>query len=284
MTAGPRSRRVAGQAATVWLLTSLGSAAVLAWVLEAPDVPTLVILPQLAVLLYLEVWLLGHLDDLKTTDGVPLSSLGAANLVTIARCTLVPPVALALLLAAPEVDAPRRAAVVALLVVALLSDSLDGVLARRLGQVTRLGSFLDPTADFFLQLVLATALAARGLMPLWFAGLVVARIVLLVLGGFLVLRTGRIERTRLAQLRLGRASVAATLGSMGVATALWAAGLAEVWAAGLTAVYAAAAALVLAAIGEKAWLFVRLRREVRATRDGAGEAGHAGTVPRRERP
>jgi len=256
---------VAVQVLLVWVLTSLAAATVLDWVLRGSDDVAFMLLPQLAVLVYLELWVLGHLDDLRTEAGVLLPSLGLPNVVTIARCVLVMPVALALLLAAPEVDAPRRAAISALLVLALLSDSLDGVLARRLGLVTRLGTFLDPTADFFLQLVLTAALAARGLMPLWFVVLVVARVALLALGGFLVLRTGRIDRARLAQLRLGRVSVAATLGSMGVAVALWAAGLDRAWAAELTAVYGVAAVLVLAAIGEKARLWVRLRRELTAS-------------------
>jgi len=252
---------VAAGVALTWLLASLAAAAVLAWVLESRDDLALLVAPQVAVLLYLEVWALGHLDDLRTTGGVPLPGLGAANVLTLLRAVLVPPVALALLLVSPDADPARRAAILALLVLALLSDSLDGVVARRRGQVTRFGTFLDPTADFFLQLVLAVTLTARALMPPWFAALVVARVVMLSLGGFLVLRAGRIDRTRLAQLRLGRASVAATLGSMGVATALWAVGLDEAWAGWLTAVYAVAALLVAAALAEKVRLYVRLRRE-----------------------
>jgi CDP-diacylglycerol--glycerol-3-phosphate 3-phosphatidyltransferase len=39
--------------------------------------------------------------------------------------------------------------------IASITDSLDGYLARRLGQITRLGAFLDPVAD---KLIVATAL------------------------------------------------------------------------------------------------------------------------------
>src|ERR1700728_2987222 len=42
-----------------------------------------------------------------------------------------------------------------LFAVAAITDSLDGYLARRLGQITRLGAFLDPVAD---KLIVATAL------------------------------------------------------------------------------------------------------------------------------
>lgn len=261
-----RARRVAADVAAVWLAASLVSAAVLAWVLEGPGDLALLVVAQLAVLAYLEVWVMGHLDDLRDAGGSQLPSLGLANRVTLSRCVLTPPAALALLLIGPDADAPRRTAVLVLLVVTLASDSLDGVLARRFGQVTRLGTFLDPTADFFLQLAATASLTARGLMPWWFAALVAARIVLLTLGGFLVLRTGRIDRTRLAQLRLGRVSVAATMGSMGLAAALWAAGLEVAWARVLTGVWATAAVLVLAALAEKARLYARLRRE--AAEDG----------------
>src|SRR5450432_604442 len=39
--------------------------------------------------------------------------------------------------------------------IAAITDSLDGYLARRLGQTTRLGTFLDPVAD---KLIVAVAL------------------------------------------------------------------------------------------------------------------------------
>lgn len=77
----------------------------------------------------------------------------------------------------------------ALLVLAVsgASDWLDGVLARRLGQVSRLGQLLDPAADRLFILVTLVGLAWRGVVPVWLLAVIVARdavlgIMLLVLG------------------------------------------------------------------------------------------------------
>lgn len=69
------------------------------------------------------------------------------------------------------------------LVVASLTDLLDGYLARRLRQVTRLGQLLDPAADRLYIFAALIGLAARDLVPWWIVGLIVARdVFLLVLG------------------------------------------------------------------------------------------------------
>ncbi len=62
-----------------------------------------------------------------------------------------------------------------LFVVAALTDLVDGPIARRLGQVTRLGTFLDPLADKLLIVGTLIGLGARGLVPSWVVVLVVAR-------------------------------------------------------------------------------------------------------------
>nr|WP_281286450.1 CDP-alcohol phosphatidyltransferase family protein [Agromyces intestinalis] len=69
------------------------------------------------------------------------------------------------------------------LVAASLSDLLDGFLARRLNQVTRLGQLLDPAADRLYIFAALVGLAAGGLVPWWIVVVVVARdVFLLVLG------------------------------------------------------------------------------------------------------
>ncbi|MBT2498402.1 CDP-alcohol phosphatidyltransferase family protein [Agromyces sp. ISL-38] len=69
------------------------------------------------------------------------------------------------------------------LVVASFTDLLDGYLARRLGQVTRLGQLLDPAADRLYIFAALIGLAARDLVPWWIVVLIVARdVFLLVLG------------------------------------------------------------------------------------------------------
>lgn len=66
------------------------------------------------------------------------------------------------------------------------SDWLDGVLARRLQQVSRLGQVLDPAADRLFILVTLLGLAGRGVVPWWLVGVLLAR-ELMLLGMLVVL-------------------------------------------------------------------------------------------------
>jgi cardiolipin synthase len=69
------------------------------------------------------------------------------------------------------------------LVIASFTDLLDGYLARRLGQVTRLGQLLDPAADRLYIFAALVGLAAHSLVPWWIVVVIVARdLFLLVLG------------------------------------------------------------------------------------------------------
>ncbi|WP_265521244.1 CDP-alcohol phosphatidyltransferase family protein [Oerskovia flava] len=62
------------------------------------------------------------------------------------------------------------------------SDWLDGVLARRMNQVTKLGQVLDPAADRLFILVTMLGLAWRDIVPIWLVVLIVGRdLVLLAL-------------------------------------------------------------------------------------------------------
>lgn len=87
------------------------------------------------------------------------------NAITVGRVVLVP---VFLLFAFGESTGARVAAFVVFLV-ASLSDSLDGYLARKRGQITRLGQFLDPTADKLLVGAALVALVAERSFPLWAA-------------------------------------------------------------------------------------------------------------------
>ncbi|MFV1998552.1 MAG: CDP-diacylglycerol--glycerol-3-phosphate 3-phosphatidyltransferase [Acidiferrobacterales bacterium] len=85
--------------------------------------------------------------------------LNAPNLITLIRLAIIP------LLVVFYFVPGRWAAVITttLFVVAAVSDVLDGYLARRLHQVSRLGAFLDPVAD---KLVVSIALVLLVADPL----------------------------------------------------------------------------------------------------------------------
>lgn len=75
------------------------------------------------------------------------------------------------------------------------TDWMDGLLARRLGQVSELGKVLDPTADRLAMAAGLIALAVRGVFPWWAAALILARdaVVLAVGVGLLIGRRVRID-------------------------------------------------------------------------------------------
>ena len=86
------------------------------------------------------------------------------------------------------VEAYRWAAV-AVFIVASVSDALDGYIARRYNQRSRLGVILDPAADKGLMLSAIITLTFSpwpGGLPLWFTTLVISRDVVLI-GGALLL-------------------------------------------------------------------------------------------------
>jgi cardiolipin synthase (CMP-forming) len=68
------------------------------------------------------------------------------------------------------------------LLVAGLTDALDGAIARMKNQYTRLGAVLDPLADKMLLISGFITLSMIHLVPLWVTILVVSRDVILMLG------------------------------------------------------------------------------------------------------
>ncbi len=58
-------------------------------------------------------------------------------------------------------------AALALMIVAEVSDGIDGWVARRYGQVSAVGKILDPMADSLYRVSVFTAFAANRWMPVW---------------------------------------------------------------------------------------------------------------------
>ena len=99
------------------------------------------------------------------------ASLNWANLVTVTRMGLI---FVVVLLAYGQTMWDRLlAAVIAVLIIA--GDWLDGHLARKLDQVTPLGSVLDIAADRILENVMWIILADLNLIPVWIPIVVISR-------------------------------------------------------------------------------------------------------------
>ena len=72
-------------------------------------------------------------------------------------------------------------AAVVLLSVASLTDWVDGRIARRFNQITRLGQMLDPAADRLYIFATVLGLAIREIIPWWLLALLVGRDLMLAL-------------------------------------------------------------------------------------------------------
>jgi len=95
---------------------------------------------------------------------------------------------------------------VGLLIVAGLSDWLDGKIARALNQTSRLGQVLDPAADRLYIAATIVALAVRGIIPWWLVAVLALREVI-VGAGLAVLR----RRVGIGTLQVSFVGKAATL-------------------------------------------------------------------------
>jgi len=85
---------------------------------------------------------------LEMWRAVGQESLNLPNVITLFRILLIP--VFIILFITPTEDRSLSAAVI--FVVAAVTDLLDGYVARRTGQITRLGKLLDPIADKLLVL------------------------------------------------------------------------------------------------------------------------------------
>ena len=77
-----------------------------------------------------------------------------------------------------------------LLVAAVLTDFVDGMIARRMNEITKLGQFLDPFADRLFIAATVIALAIQDVVPWWFVVAVMLRDALLGIGGLVMSRHG----------------------------------------------------------------------------------------------
>jgi len=81
----------------------------------------------------------------------------------------------------------RYGIALAVLIIAALTDGLDGVLARGLNQKTALGAYLDPIADKLLLSSSVVALALNRKISWWLATLVLSRDIILLLSAAVIL-------------------------------------------------------------------------------------------------
>lgn len=110
--------------------------------------------------------------------------LTVPNLLSLARLLALPVIAM-------DLAGERHLRALILLALFAATDWLDGYIARRFDQVTRLGQLLDPISDRALFLVVGIAFVVGDLLPLWALLILLIRDALLVVGGAILLLKGR---------------------------------------------------------------------------------------------
>lgn len=134
--------------------------------------------------------------------------LTLATKVTIGRILLVPFFIATVLYIYPSRSYLRWVAF-GLFMTAVISDIIDGYIARTRHQKTRAGAILDPLADkillisAFICLFIKRAQFPDIIFPLWFVVAIISRDVILLLGSMLIqLNTGKldIQANRLGKL------------------------------------------------------------------------------------
>jgi CDP-diacylglycerol--glycerol-3-phosphate 3-phosphatidyltransferase len=121
--------------------------------------------------------------------------LTPSNLLSISRAVLVVPFVAVMLSSLPS----ARIWGGVIMIIGALTDRFDGLLARKYGYETEWGRILDPLADKIAVGAIALVLLWMGDIPLWFVIALLARDLLIFLGGiFIKLRKGAVLQSNMA--------------------------------------------------------------------------------------
>jgi CDP-diacylglycerol--glycerol-3-phosphate 3-phosphatidyltransferase len=138
------------------------------------------------------------------------SAWNLPNALTVLRILLVP-VFGSMLLVDGGANAGQRFAALGVFVVAMITDRIDGDLARSRGLVTDVGKLLDPIADKALLGMAFVGLSLIGLVPWWVTVLVLAREVGVTVVRFVVIRHGVMPAGRGGKVKTFAQAVALSL-------------------------------------------------------------------------
>ena len=115
----------------------------------------------------------------------PSKVLTLANTISMLRAAAAIPIIYTLNY--PEM----RAITAGIIILAILSDALDGYLARRAHEVTHVGMWLDPIADFIIITSVVLYLVILEIFPLWFFIFYIVRHFLIAVPALYFVNTGQ---------------------------------------------------------------------------------------------
>ncbi len=112
-------------------------------------------------------------ERVKITD--PTRVLTLANLISLLRALMAIPIIYSLK------DPALSKYTFGLILIAVLSDALDGYFARKAHEVTHIGKWLDPIADFIVIITVVYFLVLFDRFPTWFFYVYLVRYVMIAL-------------------------------------------------------------------------------------------------------
>src|SRR6195952_3185590 len=145
-----------------------------------------------------------------STGDTPASAGNIANIVTVIRILLAP-LFIYLVLLDDGRDSYIRYIAAVLFVVAILTDSVDGILARGRNLVTDLGKILDPIADKVLVGGALVALSILGELWWWVTIVILVREVGITVYRFIALRDRVIAASPAGKLKTLAQAIAVSL-------------------------------------------------------------------------
>jgi phosphatidylglycerophosphate synthase len=238
--------------------------------------------PRLALFLAISLLFHGFLttilllrkgDFRVESTGLLLPRVNLPNTLTYIRLSSLPTIFFLVLEAS---DFPASLVVILPFICAVFAtDFLDGMTARRRGEITFVGRYLDSASDYLTIIAVTIVLNYHGLLPLWFLMLVLVRLVAFAVGmALLAVREGKADPR---STFVGKVSIF----SLMVLYAMEVARLFTVpWIGNelvVQIVTYVVTAIVIASIVDKA-IYLGRRFSLLAARDAAAARGH-GSVP-----
>jgi len=141
---------------------------------------------------------------------------------------------------------------------AMITDALDGILARALKQFTRIGALLDPVADKVLGLAALVLLCWSRVLPWWLLAITLFRDICIFTAVWMLERTGRSYTVR--PTRFGKYATAGLAATTVLALVQGATEAAAPTRPLLIALALITAECVVVSWSQYLWLFVHLMR------------------------
>lgn len=139
--------------------------------------------------------------DIATASEAPLASpWNAPNALTVLRILMVPVFGWLLMTQGGQ-DSTLRWWALAVFLVAITTDWVDGYLARRQGLITAFGKLMDPIADKALIGTALVGLSVIDLLPWWVTIVILVRELGITLMRFVVIRRGVIPASKGGKLK-----------------------------------------------------------------------------------